>query len=73
MSRAATGRRVKPRNDIGFANDLRNLDRLRTALRLTKGLDPTDVRETIECIDLLQDKLSKYHDAVFHEEKPTGT
>jgi hypothetical protein len=56
----SAGRPVRKR-DRGFANDIAALGRLRTALRITGGLDATETNLAIRDLDSLIERLSKMH------------
>jgi hypothetical protein len=57
----SVGRTVKLRDDIGFANDLRNLDRLRTALRTSRKLDRNAVARVVVQLDAFTEGLIELH------------
>lgn len=61
----SAGKPVRKREN-GFANDIQYLNRLRTALTITPGIERNKMIEARRCIDELIDKLGDLHLAQVH-------
>jgi hypothetical protein len=64
----SAGRPVRKRVS-GFANDIAALNRLRTALKITPGLDENEARLAIRDLDALVERLAVLHQSVENRKK----
>lgn len=63
------GRPIKVR-DTGYTSDLTSLSRLRTAIKIHRGLDRNLVAKAIDLIDDLENVLVQFNDSLNGNEAP---